>query len=118
MSAKLKQFNPKQTFKSKLRKGDEVVILGGKSRGESGTIESIDKKTNRVYIAGKNLSKKHQKPDLQNNEGGIVDIAMGLHISKVAYIDGKGKKPTRLGYKIEGDKKSRITKKSKTVIDK
>lgn len=118
MATKLKQENPRHAFKSKLRKGDEVVILAGKSRGETGTIESIDKKTSRVYIAGKNLNKKHQKPDLQNHEGGIVDVAMGVHISKVALADGKSKKPTRVGYKVEGGKKVRIAKKSKSLVDK
>jgi large subunit ribosomal protein L24 len=118
MATKLKQFNPRHAFKSKLRKGDEVVILAGKSRGETGTIETIDKKTSRVFIAGKNLNKKHQKPDLQNHEGGIVDVPMGIHISKVALADGKTKKPTRIGYKIEGGKKSRYAKKSNTLIDK
>lgn len=117
MTAKLKQANPRYTFKSKLRKGDEVVILAGKSRGETGTIETLDKKTGRVFITGKNLNKKHQKPDLQNHEGGIVDVAMGIHISKVALAD-KGKKPTRVGYKVEGGKKVRIAKKSKTVVSK
>ncbi len=116
MATKLKQHSPRHAFKSKLRKGDEVVILAGKSRGETGTIESIDKKTDRIFIAGKNLNKKHQKPDLQNHEGGIVDVPMGVHVSKVALADGKTKKPTRIGYKIEGDKKVRIAKKSKTVV--
>lgn len=116
MATKLKQHSPRHAFKSKLRKGDEVVILAGKSRGETGTIESIDKKTSRIFIAGKNLNKKHQKPDLQNHEGGIVDVPMGVHVSKVALADGKSKKPTRVGYKIEGGKKVRIAKKSKTVV--
>lgn len=118
MAKKLKQINVRHAFKSKLKKGDEVVILAGKSRGETGPIESIDKKTNRVYIAGKNMNKKHQKPDLQNHEGGIVDVPMGVHISKVALADGKTKKPTRIGYKVEGGKKLRFAKKSKSLIDK
>jgi large subunit ribosomal protein L24 len=112
----LKQHNPKRDFKSKLRKGDEVIVLTGKSRGEVAKIDSIDKKKNRVYLAGKNLAKKHQKPDLSNHEGGIVDIPAPLHVSNVALVDGKGKGATRLGYKVEGDKKSRFAKKSQTVL--
>ena len=113
---KLKQYTPKSDFRSKLRKGDEVVVLAGKSKGEVAKIESIDKKKSRVYLAGKNLAKKHQKPDLNNSEGGIIDIPAPIHISKVALVDGKSKQATRLGYVIDGGKKSRIARKSKTVL--
>jgi large subunit ribosomal protein L24 len=114
---KLKQFDPKHhSFKSKLKKGDEVVVLTGKSRGETAKIDSIDKKRNMVYLEGANLGKRHQKPDLNNHEGGIVDIPMPLHISNVALADPKGGKATRLGYKIAGDSKTRITRKSGATV--
>lgn len=116
MKRGLKQHDPKQEFKSKLRKGDEVIVLTGRSRGEVAKIDSIDKKTNRVYLEGKNFGKRHQKPDLNNTEGGIVDVAMPLHISNVALVDPSTKKATRIGYKLEGDKKSRVAKKSGAVI--
>lgn len=113
----LKQFNPKHdSFKSKLKKGDEVVVLTGKSKGETAKIDSIDKKRNRVFLEGKNLGKKHTKPDLNNNEGGIIDVPMPLHISNVALADPKGGKATRLGYKTVGDVKQRIAKKSGSVV--
>lgn len=113
----LKQFDPKhQSFKSKLKKGDEVVVLTGKSKGETAKIESIDKKRNRVFLEGKNLGKKHTKPDLNNNEGGIIDIPMPLHISNVALADPKGGKATRIGLKTSGDSKQRIAKKSGSVV--
>lgn len=109
----LKQFDPKHhAFKSKLKKGDEVVVLTGKSRGETAKIDSIDKKRNMVYLEGANLGKRHTKPDLNNQEGGIVDIPMPLHISNVALKDPKGGKATRLGYKVDGDRKTRVAKKS------
>jgi len=111
----VKQHDPKTEFKTKLRKGDEVIILGGKSKGEIGKIEQIDKKKSRVYIAGKNLGKKHQKPDM-NSQGGIVEVPMPVHISKVALVDQKTHKPTRIGYKIENGVKLRFAKKSGTVI--
>ena len=113
---KLCQYNPKQDFKSKLRRGDEVVVLTGKSRGEVAKIDSIDKKRSRVYLAGKNLNKKHRKADLANQEGGIVDVPMPLHISNVALLDGKSNKASRLGYKVEGDVKVRVTKKSGATV--
>lgn len=112
----MKQFDPKHEFKSKLRKGDEVIVLTGKSKGETAKIESIDKKTGRVILAGKNLGKRHQKPDLNNTEGGIIDVPMPLHISNVALFDAKAKKGTRVGYKTTGDKKTRIAKKSGQTV--
>jgi len=115
-SKKMKQYDPKHDFKSKLRKGDEVVVLTGKSKGDIGKIETIDKKRGVVYLTGKNLCKKHQKPDLNNHEGGIIDIPAPLHISNVGLVDGKSQKATRLGYQVEGGKKMRFAKKSKSVV--
>ena len=112
----MKQFDPKHEFKSKLRKGDDVIVLAGKSKGETAKIDSIDKKTGRLFLAGKHFSKRHQKPDLNNTEGGIVDIPMSIHASKVALVDPKTKKATRIGFKVEGGKKVRVAKKSGTVI--
>jgi large subunit ribosomal protein L24 len=108
----LKQFDPKHSLKTKLRKGDEVVVLTGKSKGEVAKIDQIDKKTGRIYLENKNLAKKHQKPDLANTEGGIVDVPAPLHISNVALADPKGKKATRIGFKMDGGKKVRFAKKS------
>jgi large subunit ribosomal protein L24 len=109
-----RQFDPKHTFKSKLRKGDEVIVLSGKSKGQTATIERLDKKHGYVYLAGKHLGKKHQKPDLQNSEGGIVEIPMPLHISSVAFADGK--KASRLGFKVDGKKKVRVARKSGSEV--
>lgn len=100
----------------KLKKGDEVIVLSGRSRGEIGKIEEIDKKTGRVYLAGKNLGKRHQKPDLRNHEGGIVDVPMPIHLSNVALLDPKEKKPTRVGYRVENGKKVRIARRSGTIL--
>jgi large subunit ribosomal protein L24 len=111
-----KQFDPKHEIKTKLRKGDEVVVLTGKSRGAVATIEEVDRKAGRVYIAGKNFNKKHQKPDPNNQDGGIVDVPLPLHISNVALVDPKTRKPTRLGFKVEGDKKVRVARKSGQAV--
>lgn len=116
MKRGLKQHDAKRDFHSKLRKGDEVIVLTGRSRGEVAKIDSIDKKNNRVYLEGKNLGKRHQKADLNNTEGGIIDVPMPLHVSNVALVDPKTKKPTRVGYKVEDGKKLRVAKKSGTVL--
>ena len=93
-----------------------ITEIGEKVSALRDKIEDIDKKNNRVYLAGKNLGKRHQKPDLNNHEGGIVDIPMPLHISNVALVDPKSKKATRLGFKTDGDKKVRVAKKSKQTL--
>lgn len=106
----------KYSVKCKLHKGDEVIVLTGRSRGEVAKIDEVDRKNNRVYLAGKNLGKRHSKPNMNNQEGGIIDVAMPLHISNVALVDPKTKKPTRVGYKIDGGKKVRYAKGSGTII--
>lgn len=103
-------------IKSKLRKGDEVVVIAGSFKGESGKIDRFDKKLNRVFVGGVNLRKRHVKPGGSNPDGGIIDKCMSLHLSNVAIRDPKTKKPSRIGFKIEDGKKSRISKSSKTAL--
>ena len=107
----------KYKVKLKLKKGDEVIVVAGKNNGESGKIESVDKKKNRIYVAGLNLAKKHTKPSMEDQAGGIIDKVMSLHASNVMLLDPKHNKPTRIGYKIEGGNKVRYAKKSGTVLD-
>lgn len=109
----------KQQKKVKLKKGDEVVVLTGRSKGSKGAIERIDRKHDKVYIGGVNIYKKHVKPDASRPEGGIIDKPMPIHISNVSILDPKTKKPTRIGYQINEDgKKVRIAKASGSVLDK
>lgn len=112
----LRQFDPKHAFKSKLRKGDTVIVLSGKSKGETATIDRLDKKHGYVYLAGKNLGKKHRKADPNSGDGGIVDIPMPIHISNVAVVDPKGGKGTRIGYRVEAGRKVRVAKKSGSTL--
>ena len=74
----------KYQVKSRLKVGDEVVVLTGKSKGETGKIAKIDFKNDRVEVAGVNLAKRHTRPGTVSEEGGILDKAMPLHISNVA----------------------------------
>lgn len=112
----LKQYDPKHELKTKLRKGDQVVVLTGKSRGTVATIEEVDRKAARVYLAGHNFNKKHLKPDPQNESGGIVDVPLPLHISNVALVDPKSGKGTRVGFKVENGTKVRVARKSGQVV--
>jgi large subunit ribosomal protein L24 len=102
----------------KLRKGDQVVIIAGKNRGDRGKIESFDRKKDRVYVSGLNLAKRHYKPNMTREapEGGIVDKSMSLAVSNVMLVDPKSGKPTRVGYKTMDGKKVRIAKDSGTVV--
>ena len=103
-------------MKTKFKKGDEVVILTGRSKGTKGKLEKV-LDNGKVIVAGANIFKKNQKPDMQNPDGGIVSRPMPLDISNVAFVDPKTKKATRLGYKVEeGNKKVRVAKASGTKV--
>lgn len=103
-------------FKVRLKKDDEVIVIAGKDKGKTGKITRVARKTDRVFVDGVGVTKRHTKPSLQNQEGGIVDKAMGIHISNVMLIDPKSKKPTRVGFKVEGGKKVRFAKGSGTIL--
>lgn len=95
--------------KIKIHQGDQVMIMSGRSRGDVGKVDEVDYKTNRVFLKDKNLIKRHQKPDMSNHEGGIVEVAAPVHISNVMVVDKNGK-PSRVGYRTEDGKKIRFAK--------
>jgi large subunit ribosomal protein L24 len=107
----------KYQVKSRLKKGDQVVIIAGSHKGETGKIDKIDRKHDRIFVAGINLVKRHTKPSMSNQEGGIVEKLAGVHCSNVALLDAKKGKATRIKYSVEGKSKSRIAKKSGVAID-
>ncbi len=80
----------------KLKKGDKVVVIAGKSRGTEGVILRAMPKEDMVLIDGVNLAKRHRKPTAQNKKGQIVEIPVPLHVSNVQLLDPKGGKPTRI----------------------
>lgn len=94
----------------KIRKGDNIIVLAGKDKGQKAKVLKVFPKDSLVLVEGLNLKKKHQKPKKSNQKGQIVDMAMPMHISNVALLDG-GKK-TRVGFKMMGEKKVRIAKKT------
>lgn len=98
--------------KVKIKRGDKVIITTGKNKGSKGEVLEIIRKEGkdpRVLVAGVNIVKKHVKPSAQNPQGGIVEREASLNISNVALMDKDGK-ATKVGYKIEGDKKVRVAK--------
>ena len=100
---------------TKIKKGDTVKVIAGKDVGAEGKVLSVDKKAGRVVVEGVNIVKKHTKPSMANQNGGIVETEAPLDASNVMYVH-KGK-PTRVGFKIDGDKKVRIAKSTGEVID-
>ena len=101
---------------AKIKKGDSVVVLTGKDKGRSGTVLKVLPEDNRVVVQGINMVQRHTRPSQTNPNGGIVNKEASLHVSNVAHVDSNGK-PTRVGFKIDGDKKVRVAKRSGEVID-
>jgi large subunit ribosomal protein L24 len=101
---------------AKIKKGDKVVILSGKDKGKTGEVTQVLPREDRVVVAGVNVVKRHQRPT-QTSAGGIEEKNAPIHISNVAIADPKTGEPTRVGFKMDGDKKVRIAKKSGEVID-
>jgi large subunit ribosomal protein L24 len=100
----------------KLKVNDTVQVLAGKDKGKKGKIVSINFKTNRVVVEGVNLVKKAAKPNQANPQGGIVDMEKAIHVSNVALLDPKSGKPTRVTFKTENGKSTRVATKSKQDI--
>jgi large subunit ribosomal protein L24 len=100
----------------KLKKGDNVIIITGKDKGKKGKIVRVLVEKNKVVIEGLNMMKKSQRPRKSGEKGQIISIAMPIHASNVMIVDPKTGKGSRIGKKIIGDKKVRISKKSNQEI--
>ncbi|ANH03914.1 MULTISPECIES: 50S ribosomal protein L24 [Shinella] len=100
----------------KIRKGDKVVVLTGKDKGRTGEVVQVMPKEDRAVVKGINLVKRHQR-QTQTQEAGIITKEASIHLSNIAIADPKDGKPTRVGFKIEGDKKVRVAKRSGVSID-
>jgi large subunit ribosomal protein L24 len=100
----------------KIRKGDKVVILTGKDKGRSGEVLQVMPKEDRAVVRGINIVKRHQRQSA-SQEAGIITKEAPIHLSNIAIADPKDGKPTRVGFKIDGDKKVRVAKRSGATID-
>lgn len=101
---------------AKIKKGDRVVVLAGKDKGKQGAVTQVLPKENRVVVEGVNMVSRHTKATQADPQGGIKQKEAALHVSNVAIADSNGK-PTRVGFKIEGDKKVRVAKTTGEVIN-
>ena len=99
----------------KIKKGDTVKVIAGKSKDKEGKVLSVDLKNGKVVVEGANMVTKHTKPSASNPNGGIIQQEAPMDISNVMYVH-KGK-ATRVGFKVEDGKKVRIAKSTGDVID-
>ena len=99
----------------KIKKGDTVKVIAGKDKDKEGKVISVDRKNGRVLVEGVNMLTKHTKPSASNQEGVIIHQEGPIDASNVMYVH-KGK-ATRVGFKMDGDKKVRYAKSTGEVID-
>ena len=102
---------------AKIKKGDTVVVLPGKDKGQTGTVEKVMPKDGKIVVEGVNVATRHRKPNQQNPQGGIDRFPAPMHISKVALADPKDGKPTRVRFEEKDGKKVRVAVKSGETID-
>ncbi|MBO6013952.1 MAG: 50S ribosomal protein L24 [Oscillospiraceae bacterium] len=95
----------------KIKKDDKVVVVSGKDKGKQGKILVAEPKAGKVIVEGVNVATKHQKPQGQNQEGGIIKVETPIYASKVQLVCPKCGKVTRVGYKLADGKKVRVCKK-------
>lgn len=104
---------------AKIKKGDSVVLLAGKDKGRKGAVTKVitkDGQAERVIVQGLNMVQRHTRPSQGNPQGGILNKEASVHVSNVSHVDSNGK-PTRVGFKVEGDKKVRFAKTTGDVIN-
>jgi large subunit ribosomal protein L24 len=101
---------------AKIKKGDKVILLAGKDKGRTGTVTRVLPKDGRAFVSGLNLVKRHTRPTQADPNGGIKSQEASVHLSNVAIADSNGK-PTRVGFRIDGDKKVRVAKTTGEVIN-
>ena len=105
------------TNKLKIRKGDRVKVITGRSRGKTGDVLRVIASEQRVVVSGVNVIKRHTKPS-RSDSGGIIEREAAIHVSNVALIDPKTDTPTKVGFKfLEDGRKVRFARGSGETID-
>ena len=102
---------------AKIKKGDSVVVLSGKDKGRTGTVQKVMPKEGKVVVDGINVAARHRKPTQTNPQGGIDRSPAPMAISMVAVADPKDGKPTRVRFEEMNGKKVRVAVKSGETID-
>jgi large subunit ribosomal protein L24 len=102
---------------AKIRKGDRVVVLSGKDKGQEGEVVRAMPKDGKVVVQGVNMISRHTKPTQADPEGGIKRREAPIHVSNVAIKDPKTGKPARVGFEVRDGKKVRVLKGSGEVLN-
>jgi large subunit ribosomal protein L24 len=103
-------------IKLKIKTGDIVRVIAGDHKGAEGKVLRVDREKNKAIVEGVNMVSKHTKPSAKSPQGGIVKKEAAIQISNISLIDPKTKETTRVGVRVEGDKKVRFSKKSNQVL--
>ena len=99
----------------KIKKGDTVRVIAGADKDKEGKVIAVNQKKGTVLVEGVNMITKHTKPSVANQQGGIIHQEAPIDASNVMYVtEGK---VSRIGFKMEGDKKVRVAKATGKVID-
>ena len=99
----------------KIKKGDTVRVIAGRDKDKEGKVIAVNAKKGTLLVEGVNMVTKHVKPSMANQNGGIVRQEGPIHISDVMYLHNG--QPTRIGFRMDGDKKVRFAKKTGETID-
>ena len=102
--------------KLKIKKGDKVVVITGRDKGKTGEVLKVFREENRLLVQGVHMVKRHQRQTMQV-QGGIIEKEATIHVSNVAHIDPKTQKPTRVGYRMDGERKIRVARRSGEAIE-
>jgi large subunit ribosomal protein L24 len=105
---------------ARIRRDDQVIVIGGKDRGKTGKVLRVDPKKERVYVEGLNIVKRHQRPTQTvggMTAGGVIEREGPIHVSNVMLIDPADGKATRVGIEIEDGKRLRVAKRSGRRLD-
>jgi large subunit ribosomal protein L24 len=103
-------------IKLKIKSGDTVRVIAGDHKGAEGKVVKVDREKNKAIVEGVNMVSKHTKPSAKSPQGGIVKKEAPIQISNVALVDTKTKVTTKVGFRMDGDKKVRFSKKSNQVL--
>ena len=98
-----------------IKKGDKVIVISGADKGKEGIVQRVYPKLDKVVVEGVNVHKKHKKPTQAVPEGSVLDVYVPIHVSNVALIDPKTKKPTRVHYGLVKGKKVRLAKSGESL---
>lgn len=104
--------------KSRIRKGDTVVVIAGRERGKTGKVLSVDQRAGKVVVEKLNIIKRHTKPNQKAKQGGILEREAPFQISNVMFLCPVTQKPTRIGIRLlEDGRRVRFSKKSNEIVE-